>query len=47
MFADADQALYRSKDAGGNASRMLLCDGSTEKTRACAPTMRAHRSAMK
>lgn len=46
MFADADQALYRSKDAGGNASRMLLCDGSTEKTRACAPTMRAHRSAL-
>ncbi len=27
MLSDADQALYRSKDAGGNAARMFHCDG--------------------
>jgi diguanylate cyclase len=27
MLSDADQALYRSKDAGGNAARMFRCDG--------------------
>jgi diguanylate cyclase len=48
MLADADQALYRSKDAGGNASRMHLCDGSPAETAPpCAPTLRAHRRAMK
>jgi diguanylate cyclase len=46
MLADADQALYRSKDAGGDASRMFLCDGSAgERARACSPTVRANRMA--
>jgi diguanylate cyclase len=46
MLADADRALYRSKDAGGNASRMFLCDGSAaEVPRLCATTARANRSA--
>jgi diguanylate cyclase len=46
MLADADQALYRSKDAGGNASRMFLCDGSAaELPRVCGPTTRVNRSA--
>jgi diguanylate cyclase len=48
MLADADHALYRSKDAGGDAARMFLCDGSAaEQPRQCAPTLRAHRIAMK
>lgn len=48
MLVDADQALYRSKAAGGNVSRMHLCDGSAaEDARAAAPTLRAHRRAMK
>jgi diguanylate cyclase len=47
MLADADQALYRSKEAGGNASRMHLCDGSAaERPRSCAPSMREHRSSL-
>ncbi len=42
MLADADEALYRSKDAGGNASRLFLCDGSPEETApAAARTIRA------
>lgn len=42
MLAYADQALYRSKDAGGNAARMTLCDGSpAEKVPECARTVRA------
>lgn len=42
MLVDADDALYRSKDAGGDASRMNLCDGSaSERPRTCAPTVRA------
>lgn len=48
MLVDADQALYRSKAAGGNVSRMHLCDGSAvEKVRAAAPTLRAHMRATK
>lgn len=47
LLVDADQALYRSKDAGGNVSRMHLCDGSsTEKLRVGTPTLRAHRRAL-
>jgi diguanylate cyclase len=47
MFADADQALYRSKDAGGNASRMFSCDApAAPKTSARAPAARLHGSAM-
>jgi diguanylate cyclase len=41
MLADADKALYRSKGAGGNASRMFRCDEAEEDTPASARTVRA------
>ena len=31
MLADADEALYQSKDAGGNASRLFLSDDSSDE----------------
>jgi diguanylate cyclase len=46
MLVDADHALYRSKDAGGDGYRMFLCDGSAEEgSRACASVVRTHRRA--
>lgn len=39
MLANADLVLYRSKDAGGNTSRMFRADGKT--TRRGAPRLRA------
>ena len=42
MLVEADQALYRSKEAGGNVARIALCDGSpAQQTPADARTVRA------
>lgn len=47
MLAGADEALYRSKDAGGNAWRMHVDDSpAAGKVRARLPTLRAHRSTL-
>ena len=47
MLVDADKALYSSKDAGGNVSRMHMGDGSpAANIRVGSPTLRAHRRAL-
>lgn len=47
MLVGADEALYRSKAAGGNTARMHLSDGSSaERHSVAAPSLRAHRRAM-
>jgi len=48
MLSDADQALYRSKGAGGDASRIFLCNGSVaERARAWSSTVRSNRGVSK